>query len=169
MFIVLFYLWQLLAGQKKSSPFWTFEFYQTFFDVDTYQVRKCLSLPYNICQTVKSHKILISGVWASPSEVLLVFKNSIKALIVVFWFVTVELIKLKKRLFSWLTAFGFFQVFDRIKGSLLPVPGKNFVRLYIRSNPDLYGMWVAYPTHPNFCLFLFFCFWVSPSCAQGLL
>lgn len=33
-----------------------------------------------------------------------------------------------------------FQVFDRIKGSLLPIPGKNFVRLYIRSNPDLYGM-----------------------------
>ncbi|XP_040853154.1 protein YIPF1-like [Ochotona curzoniae] len=62
---------ELLAGQKKSSPFWTFEYYQTFFDVDTYQV------------------------------------------------------------------------FDRIKGSLLPIPGKNFVRLYIRSNPDLYGMCVA--------------------------
>lgn len=29
---------QLLAGQKKSAPFWTFEYYQTFFDVDTYQV-----------------------------------------------------------------------------------------------------------------------------------
>lgn len=29
---------ELLAGQKKSSPFWTFEYYQTFFDVDTYQV-----------------------------------------------------------------------------------------------------------------------------------
>lgn len=57
---------ELLAGQKKSSPFWTFEYYQTFFDVDTHQV------------------------------------------------------------------------FDRIKGSLLPVPGKNFVRLYVRSNPDLY-------------------------------
>ncbi|XP_023405338.2 protein YIPF1 isoform X3 [Loxodonta africana] len=57
---------ELLAGQKKSSPFWTFEYYQTFFDVDTYQI------------------------------------------------------------------------FDRIKGSLLPIPGKNFVRLYIRSNPDLY-------------------------------
>lgn len=63
---------ELLAGQKKSSPFWTFEYYQTFFDVDTYQV------------------------------------------------------------------------FDRIKGSLLPVPGKNFVRLYIRSNPDLYGpFWIC--------------------------
>lgn len=29
---------QLLAGQKKSAPFWTFDYYQTFFDVDTYQV-----------------------------------------------------------------------------------------------------------------------------------
>lgn len=63
---------ELLAGQKKSSPFWTFEFYQTFFDVDT-------------CQ-----------------------------------------------------------VFDRIKGSLLPIPGKNFVRSYIRNNPDLYGpFWIC--------------------------
>ncbi|EDL90435.1 Yip1 domain family, member 1, isoform CRA_c [Rattus norvegicus] len=36
------------------------------------------------------------------------------------------------------------EVFDRIKGSLLPVPGKNFVRLYIRSNPDLYGpFWIC--------------------------
>ncbi|XP_073213751.1 protein YIPF1 isoform X3 [Lepidochelys kempii] len=57
---------ELLAGQKKSAPFWTFEYYQTFFDVDTYQV------------------------------------------------------------------------LDRIKGSVFPIPGKNFVRLYIRSNPDLY-------------------------------
>ncbi|XP_027708521.1 protein YIPF1 [Vombatus ursinus] len=63
---------ELLAGQKKSSPFWTFEYYQTFFDVDTYQV------------------------------------------------------------------------FDRIKGSVLPIPGRNFVRLYIRSNPDLYGpFWIC--------------------------
>ncbi|XP_001380897.1 protein YIPF1 isoform X2 [Monodelphis domestica] len=63
---------ELLAGQKKSSPFWTFEYYQTFFDVDTYQV------------------------------------------------------------------------FDRIKGSMLPIPGRNFVRLYIRSNPDLYGpFWIC--------------------------
>ncbi|XP_038608398.1 protein YIPF1 [Tachyglossus aculeatus] len=63
---------ELLAGQKKSAPFWTFEYYQTFFDVDTYQV------------------------------------------------------------------------LDRIKGSVLPIPGKNFVRLYIRSNPDLYGpFWIC--------------------------
>ncbi|KAL4608251.1 protein YIPF1 [Arapaima gigas] len=63
---------ELLAGQKKSAPFWKFEYYQTFFDVDTYQV------------------------------------------------------------------------LDRIKGSVLPRPGKNFVRLYIRSNPDLYGpFWIC--------------------------
>ncbi|XP_065594720.1 protein YIPF1 [Cyrtonyx montezumae] len=63
---------ELLAGQKKSAPFWTFEYYQTFFDVDTYQV------------------------------------------------------------------------LDRIKGSVFPVPGRNFVRLYVRSNPDLYGpFWIC--------------------------
>ncbi|KAG8534895.1 hypothetical protein GDO81_030006, partial [Engystomops pustulosus] len=58
---------ELLRGQRKVAPFWTFEYYQTFFDVDTYQV------------------------------------------------------------------------LDRIKGSVLPIPGRNFVRLYVRSNPDLYG------------------------------
>lgn len=31
---------ELLAGQRKQPPFWTFEYYQTFFDVDTYQVGK---------------------------------------------------------------------------------------------------------------------------------
>lgn len=63
---------ELLAGQKKSAPFWTFEYYQTFFDIDTHQV------------------------------------------------------------------------LDRIRGSILPIPGRNFVRLYIRSNPDLYGpFWIC--------------------------
>ncbi|CAI9621332.1 unnamed protein product [Staurois parvus] len=63
---------ELLAGQKRIAPFWTFEYYQTFFDVDTYQV------------------------------------------------------------------------LDRIKGSVLPIPGRNFVRLYVRSNPDLYGpIWIC--------------------------
>ncbi|XP_040263892.1 protein YIPF1 isoform X1 [Bufo bufo] len=63
---------ELLAGQKKTAPFWTFEYYQTFFDVDTYQV------------------------------------------------------------------------LHRIKGSVLPIPGRNFVRLYVRSNPDLYGpIWIC--------------------------
>lgn len=28
---------------------------------------------------------------------------------------------------------------DRIKGSLIPLPGRNFVKYHIRSNPDLYG------------------------------
>ncbi|XP_072547059.1 protein YIPF1 [Salminus brasiliensis] len=63
---------ELLSGQKKSAPFWTFEYYQTFFDVETHQVK------------------------------------------------------------------------DRIIGSVLPWPGKNFVRLYIRNNPDLYGpFWIC--------------------------
>lgn len=63
---------ELLSGQKKSAPFWTFEYYQTFFDIETHQVK------------------------------------------------------------------------DRIIGSLLPWPGKNFVRLHIRSNPDLYGpFWIC--------------------------
>uniref|UniRef100_A0A8C5KB11 Protein YIPF n=1 Tax=Jaculus jaculus TaxID=51337 RepID=A0A8C5KB11_JACJA len=44
---------ELLAGQKKSSPFWTFEYYQTFFDVDTYQ-------PFWICATLV-FAIAISG------------------------------------------------------------------------------------------------------------
>ncbi|KAI4885718.1 hypothetical protein NFI96_017804 [Prochilodus magdalenae] len=63
---------ELLSGQKKSAPFWTFEYYQTFFNVDTHQVR------------------------------------------------------------------------SRIIGSVLPWPGKNFVRFYIRNNPDLYGpFWIC--------------------------
>ncbi|XP_051555824.1 protein YIPF1-like [Myxocyprinus asiaticus] len=63
---------ELLSGQRKSAPFWTFEFYQTLFDVDTHQVK------------------------------------------------------------------------DRIFGSILPWPGKNFVEIYLRSNPDLYGpFWIC--------------------------
>ncbi|XP_074786176.1 protein YIPF2 [Athene noctua] len=44
---------------------------------------------------------------------------------------------------------GFFdvdthQVLDRIKGSVTPLPGKNFVRHRLRNNPDLYGpFWVC--------------------------
>lgn len=41
-FVLTFPSVQLLAGQKKSAPFWTFEYYQTFFDVDTYQVNASL-------------------------------------------------------------------------------------------------------------------------------
>ncbi|KAL0966992.1 hypothetical protein UPYG_G00303170 [Umbra pygmaea] len=63
---------ELLSGQRKSAPFWTFEYYQTFFDVETHQVK------------------------------------------------------------------------ERVLGSLLPWPGKNFVSLYIRNNPDLYGpFWIC--------------------------
>ncbi|XP_029929618.1 protein YIPF1 [Myripristis murdjan] len=63
---------ELLSGQKKNAPFWTFEYYQTFFDVETHHVK------------------------------------------------------------------------ERIIGSMLPWPGKNFIHLYIRRNPDLYGpFWIC--------------------------
>ncbi|XP_016341732.1 protein YIPF1-like [Sinocyclocheilus anshuiensis] len=63
---------ELLSGQRKSAPFWTFEYYQTLFDVDSHQVK------------------------------------------------------------------------NRIIGSILPWPGKNFVEVYLRSNPDLYGpFWIC--------------------------
>ncbi|XP_017266358.1 protein YIPF1 [Kryptolebias marmoratus] len=63
---------ELLGGQKKSAPFWTFEYYQTFFDVETHHVK------------------------------------------------------------------------ERIIGSMLPWPGKNFIQVYLRKNPDLYGpFWIC--------------------------
>lgn len=63
---------ELLSGQRKSAPFWTFEYYQTLFDVDSHQVK------------------------------------------------------------------------NRIVGSILPWPGKNFIEVYLRSNPDLYGpFWIC--------------------------
>ncbi|XP_016150553.1 protein YIPF1 [Sinocyclocheilus grahami] len=63
---------ELLSGQKKSAPFWTFEYYQTLFDVDSHQVK------------------------------------------------------------------------NRIVGSILPWPGKNFAEVYLRSKPDLYGpFWIC--------------------------
>lgn len=63
---------KLLAGQKKNPAFWTFEFYQKFFDIDTYHVK------------------------------------------------------------------------ERIIGSVLPWPRKNFVHVYVRRNPDLYGpFWIC--------------------------
>ncbi|KAL2101266.1 hypothetical protein ACEWY4_003027 [Coilia grayii] len=62
----------LLGGEKQTSGFWTFEYYQSFFDVDT------------------------------------------------------------------------MQVLDRIKGSMMPLPGRNFIRHHIRNNPDLYGpFWIC--------------------------
>lgn len=63
---------ELLASQKKTSSFWTFQYYQDFFDIDTYQV------------------------------------------------------------------------LDRIKASVIPLPGKNFVRHHLKNNPDLYGpFWIC--------------------------
>ncbi|XP_040028005.1 protein YIPF1 [Gasterosteus aculeatus] len=63
---------ELLSGQKKSVPFWTFEYYQRFFDVETHHVK------------------------------------------------------------------------ERIIGSVLPWPGKNFIHTHLRRNPDLYGpFWIC--------------------------
>ncbi|CAH6857032.1 protein YIPF2 [Phodopus roborovskii] len=62
----------LLQEEKPQVRFWTFDYYQSFFDVDT------------------------------------------------------------------------SQVLDRIKGSLLPHPGRNFVRHHLRNRPDLYGpFWIC--------------------------
>ncbi|XP_021028657.1 protein YIPF2 [Mus caroli] len=62
----------LLQEEKPQPRFWTFDYYQSFFDVDT------------------------------------------------------------------------SQVLDRIKGSLLPHPGHNFVRHHLRNRPDLYGpFWIC--------------------------
>uniref|UniRef100_W5MG09 Protein YIPF n=1 Tax=Lepisosteus oculatus TaxID=7918 RepID=W5MG09_LEPOC len=63
---------QLLSGERTTASFWTFEYYQSFFNVDT------------------------------------------------------------------------LQVLDRIKGSVLPFPGRSFVKHHLRSNPDLYGpFWIC--------------------------
>ncbi|KAM9845112.1 protein YIPF1 isoform 1-T2 [Aulostomus maculatus] len=63
---------ELLSGQRRSTPFWTFEYYQKFFDVETHHVK------------------------------------------------------------------------ERIIGSVLPWPGKNFIHVYLRRNPDLYGpFWIC--------------------------
>uniref|UniRef100_A0A3Q3K5W3 Protein YIPF n=1 Tax=Monopterus albus TaxID=43700 RepID=A0A3Q3K5W3_MONAL len=63
---------ELLSGQKESPPFWTFEYYQRFFDIETHHVK------------------------------------------------------------------------ERIIGSMLPWPGKNFIHVYLRRNPDLYGpFWIC--------------------------
>lgn len=63
---------KLLSGQKTNAAFWTFEYYQKLFDVDTFHVK------------------------------------------------------------------------ERIIGSVLPWPRKNFVHVYLRRNPDLYGpFWIC--------------------------
>ena len=28
---------------------------------------------------------------------------------------------------------------DRLKGSVMPIPGRNFIKHYLRNKPDLYG------------------------------
>lgn len=62
----------LLGEEKQTSGFWTFEYYQSFFNVDT------------------------------------------------------------------------MQVLDRIRGSVMPLPGRNFIKHHIRNNPDLYGpFWIC--------------------------
>ncbi|CAG5896474.1 unnamed protein product [Menidia menidia] len=62
----------LLSGQRKNVPFWTFEYYQQYFDIETYHVK------------------------------------------------------------------------ERIIGSMLPWPRKNFIQVYLRKNPDLYGpFWIC--------------------------
>lgn len=63
---------ELLGGTSLSGGFWTFEYYQSFFNVDT------------------------------------------------------------------------VQVLDRVKGSVFPLPGRNFIKHHLRSNPDLYGpFWIC--------------------------
>lgn len=63
---------ELLSGQQKNVPFWTFEYYQRFFDIETHHVK------------------------------------------------------------------------ERIIGSMVPWPGKNFINIYLRRNPDLYGpFWIC--------------------------
>ncbi|XP_029971454.1 protein YIPF1 [Salarias fasciatus] len=63
---------ELLSGKTKTAPFWTFEYYQKFFDIETHNVK------------------------------------------------------------------------ERIIGSMLPWPGKNFIHVYLRRNPDLYGpFWIC--------------------------
>ncbi|XP_068606103.1 protein YIPF2 isoform X1 [Brachionichthys hirsutus] len=63
---------ELLAGPKATGGFWTFEYYQSFFNVDT------------------------------------------------------------------------MQVLDRVKGSMMPLPGRNFIKHHLKRNPDLYGpFWIC--------------------------
>lgn len=63
---------ELLGGNKPTGGFWTFEYYQSFFNVDT------------------------------------------------------------------------AQVLDRVKGSVMPLPGRNFIKHHLRNNPDLYGpFWIC--------------------------
>uniref|UniRef100_H2MZ96 Protein YIPF n=1 Tax=Oryzias latipes TaxID=8090 RepID=H2MZ96_ORYLA len=63
---------QLLGGQKQGGGFWTFEYYQSFFNVDT------------------------------------------------------------------------MQVLERVRGAVMPVPGRSFLKHHVRTGPDLYGpFWIC--------------------------
>ncbi|XP_024117261.1 protein YIPF1 [Oryzias melastigma] len=63
---------ELLGGQKQGGGFWTFEYYQSFFNVDT------------------------------------------------------------------------IQVLERVRGSMMPFPGRSFLKHYVRTSPDLYGpFWIC--------------------------
>lgn len=93
-FVCLFLFLKLLSGQKKSPPFWTFEYYQNFFDIETHHVM------HFIFKCYFTFSCAILG--ASLTQ-------------------------------------QFFQVKERIIGSMVPWPGKNFIRVYLRRNPDLYG------------------------------
>lgn len=94
---------QLLGGQKPSGGFWTFEYYQSFFNVDTFQVRP------NVHQSYPHYKYTI---YRKLTEKFSLF---------------------------WFTTHHVMQVLDRVKGSVMPLPGRNFIKHYLRSNPDLYG------------------------------
>uniref|UniRef100_A0A3P9HIX3 Protein YIPF n=1 Tax=Oryzias latipes TaxID=8090 RepID=A0A3P9HIX3_ORYLA len=63
---------ELLGGQKQGGGFWTFEYYQSFFNVDT------------------------------------------------------------------------MQVLERVRGAVMPVPGRSFLKHHVRTGPDLYGpFWIC--------------------------
>ncbi|NWS64459.1 YIPF1 protein, partial [Chunga burmeisteri] len=89
---------QLLGGQRQPRSFWTFEYYQGFFDVDTHQV----TVPVGAAAGTGTHRPRLR-LCRGPRQVL-----------------------------------------ERIKGSVTPLPGKNFVRHHLRNNPDLYGpFWIC--------------------------
>lgn len=94
---------QLLGGQKATGGFWTFEYYQSFFNVDTMQVWGNLQTAVDaICS------------WWPKFGKITMFCYTL-----------------------WLDRV--MQVLDRVKGSVMPLPGRNFIKHHIRNNPDLYG------------------------------
>ncbi|KAM7074441.1 LOW QUALITY PROTEIN: protein YIPF2 [Ciconia maguari] len=89
---------ELLGGQRRAAAFWTFEYYQAFFDVDTRQGNGAFRRGSR-----RRHRPARLRLCPRPRQVL-----------------------------------------ERIKGSVMPLPGKNFVRHHLRNNPDLYGpFWIC--------------------------